>query len=50
MASNLTTRMENAIFGHRRLVIALFLLITIFMGWSASRIGIEGISHTHAPH
>jgi predicted RND superfamily exporter protein len=41
MASNLTTKLENGIFGHRRLVIALFLLITVFMGWSASRIGID---------
>ncbi|MFQ5349635.1 MAG: RND family transporter [Thermoanaerobaculia bacterium] len=41
MALNFTSKLENAVFGHRRLVIALFLLVTVFMGWSASRIGID---------
>jgi predicted RND superfamily exporter protein len=41
MPLNITSKLENAVFGHRRLVIALFLLITLFMGWSASRIGID---------
>jgi predicted RND superfamily exporter protein len=41
MATDITGKLENAVFGHRRLVIALFLLVTIFMGWSASRIGID---------
>ena len=41
MAPNITSKLENAVFGHRRLVIVLFLLVTIFMGWSASRIGID---------
>ncbi len=41
MAPDITSKLENAIFGHRRLVIALFIVITAFMGWSASRIGID---------
>ena len=41
MARDITSKLENAIFGHRRLVIVLFVLVTIFMGWSASRIGID---------
>ncbi len=41
MAPNITSKLENAVFGHRRLVIVLFLLVTIVMGWSASRIGID---------
>ena len=41
MALDITSKLENAIFGHRRLVIGLFLVVTAFMGWSASRIGID---------
>jgi predicted RND superfamily exporter protein len=33
--------LERLIFGHRRLVIALFLAVTAFMAYSASRIGID---------
>ena len=41
MLSSITSKLEHAIFGHRRLVIALFLAATAFMAWSASRIGID---------
>jgi predicted RND superfamily exporter protein len=41
MLSSLTSTLEKAIFGHRRLVIALFTLVTLLMAWSASRLGID---------
>jgi predicted RND superfamily exporter protein len=41
MPLNLTSKLASAIFGHRRLVIALFVLVTLFMGYSASKIGID---------
>jgi predicted RND superfamily exporter protein len=41
MASAFTTKLENAIFGRRRLVIGIFVLVTLFMGYSASKIGID---------
>ncbi len=36
-----TGRVENAIFGYRRLVIWVFVVVTLFMGYSASKIGID---------
>ncbi|SDP39511.1 efflux RND transporter permease subunit [Desulforhopalus singaporensis] len=33
--------LENIVFGHRRLFIAIFLILTIFMGWSATRLRID---------
>jgi predicted RND superfamily exporter protein len=41
MPLNLTSKLASAIFGNRRLVIALFVLVTLFMGYSASKIGID---------
>jgi predicted RND superfamily exporter protein len=41
MPWNITSKLANAIFGHRRLVIVLFVLVTLFMGYSASKIGID---------
>ncbi|NNF68805.1 MAG: MMPL family transporter, partial [Acidimicrobiia bacterium] len=41
MTSRITSKLEGAIFGHRRLVIVLFLVVTAFMAFSASRIGID---------
>ncbi len=41
MLSSITSKIEHAIFGHRRVVIALFLVATVFMAYSASRIGID---------
>jgi predicted RND superfamily exporter protein len=38
---SVTANLENAIFGHRRLVIWLFAVVTVFMGYSASKIGID---------
>ena len=41
MTPSITSKLEGAIFGHRRLVIVLFLVVTAFMAYSASRIGID---------
>ena len=38
---SVTGKLENAVFGNRRLVIVLFLAITVLMGYSASKIGID---------
>ena len=37
----LTERLEDLLFGHRRLVIGLFLVATAFFGWSGSRLRID---------
>jgi len=37
----LTDRLENLVFGHRRLVIGAFLLATALLGWSASRLRVD---------
>ena len=39
--ADFTSKLENAVFGHRRLVIVLFLIATVLMGWSASDIRID---------
>ena len=38
---NITATLERWVFGHRRLVIALFVIVTLFMGFAASKIGID---------
>ncbi|HEX9801116.1 MAG TPA: MMPL family transporter [Thermoanaerobaculia bacterium] len=38
---SLSYRFERLIFEHRRTVLALFALVTLFMGWSASRLRID---------
>lgn len=37
----LTERLGGAVFGHRRLVIGLFLLATVLLGWAASRLRVD---------
>ncbi len=39
--SSVIARHEDLIFGHRRLIIALFLLVTAFMAWSATQLRID---------
>ncbi len=41
MLSSIISKLEHAIFGHRRLVIALFLIVTALMAASASKINID---------
>jgi predicted RND superfamily exporter protein len=38
---NIISSLENAIFGHRRLVIGVFVLLAIFMGYSATHLKID---------
>lgn len=41
MLSSITQKLENAVFGHRRSVVVVFLIATVFMAYSASKIGID---------
>jgi len=40
-SSSFASKLENLIFGHRILVICLFVVVTIFMGWSATDLKID---------
>lgn len=39
--SSLISKLEALVFGHRPWVIAFFILVTLFMGWSATRLGVD---------
>ncbi len=39
--SSVIARHEDLIFGHRRLIIALFLVVTVFMAWSATQLRVD---------